>query len=628
MDFSQFKNLVQRMTYGKVLPSAIYFHKSVLDGIPKPLSLLISNISNALKIKESEWNLIKLYKNDFKLTFLLYPDFDNYAYPALQQSITVDLQKLSHRKADYSNSDNPPILHRKETFVTESYPKFRHFKEITQEGEQAGLFENTRTIGFKTNWERLIKKKGYELDTEGRLHKKTEDSSPSFATEDIDTIYRHKTAIDRDSLSAPMQILAKHGYFSGEYSVLDYGCGKGHDIRELEAHEVDCIGWDPVYQPDNDLINCDIVNLGFVLNVIEDKDERVETLKRAFSYADKFIIVSVMIAGDAKIAQFTAYKDGVITRNKTFQKYYSQSEFRYFLEQTLNDDVVPVGQGIFIVFKDKLEEQYFLLKRQQVKRKWQQLTQRERKIHQKVVSKTLIEKHAELFDDFWALCLELGRLPAIPEFEFSEQIRRVAGSHKKALTALLDFHGKEIFTKAKQARKCDLLVYYALGLFEKRKPYLHMPESLKRDIKTFFDTYSNAIELAGEALFSVGNPQLIEALSIDAYEELQHGEFEDGHHWIIYRSFLERLPPELRIYVGCAIQYYGDFEGMDLIKIHFTSGKVSLLRYDDWDKEEPILIERIKIKMKEQDIDFFDYSPVYNPQVLTNKVVFQSNGKE
>ena len=29
--------------------------------------------------------------------------------------------------------------------------------------------------------------------------------------------------------------------------------------------------------------------------------------------------------------------------------------------------------------------------------------------------------------------------------------------------------------------------------------------------------------------------------------------------------------------------------------------------YKDWDKDIPLLVERIKIKLREQEIDFFDY---------------------
>jgi hypothetical protein len=44
--------------------------------------------------------------------------------------------------------------------------------------------------------------------------------------------------------------------------------------------------------------------------------------------------------------------------------------------------------------------------------------------------------------------------------------------------------------------------------------------------------------------------------------------------------------------------------------------------YDDWDKETPHLVERIKIKMREQDVDFFDYGEKFNPPPLLNKIIF------
>lgn len=622
LDFQQFKVLVKLIKTGKQLPDSVYTHESALDSVPETLSTIITNVAKALKIHRDEWNLIKFYKRDFKVAFLSYPDYDSYAYPSLRQSITVDLQKLSHRKADYSKSDNPPILHRKETFVHKSYPQSDVFKEITNEGETASLYENTRTIGFKKNWERLISSKGYFLDEVGRLHRKGSEEVKQITSDFTGKIERHRTAIDRNQLSAPMQILAKHEYFDGNYSVLDYGCGKGDDIRELEAHEIDCIGWDPVHKPENDIEVCDIVNLGFVLNVIEEREERKETLVRAYEYADKLMIVSVMVAGESTISQFKPYKDGIITSRNTFQKYYGQSEFKYFLETTLHEDVIAAGQGIFIIFKDKIEEQNFLLKRQHIKRDWNQLSQREKKAPEKVITRELIDKHIELFNDFWALCLDLGRLPAIPEFEFSQQIRNVSGSHKKALDALLNKYSDDLYIKAKYARKCDLLVYFALGLFEKRKAYTHMPEGLKRDIKAFFKDYSTAVELATDILFSVGNTTLIDELATSTYSEIKSGEFEEGHHWTIHKTLLDELPPELRIYVGCAVQYYGDIEKMNLIKIHFTSGKVTLLRYDDWAKDEPLLVERIKIKLKDQDIDFFDYSGKFQPVPLINKKVF------
>jgi len=624
MEYPQFKQLVNQVTIGKKLPDSIYTHESAMAAVPETLSKLVFKIADALKIPDDDWNIIKFYRRDFKVAFLSYPSFESSSYPPLQHSYTVDLAKLAMRKSVYEKSDNPPILHRKETFVDESYPLRTMFEELTKEGEAAGLYENTRTIGFLKNWERLISTRGYFLDENGRLKPKAEAPvtlSPDNET-NIDNIERHRTAIDRNQLSQPMQVLARHNYLNGDWSVLDYGSGKGDDLRELEAHGIDASGWDPAHNPEGLLVNSDIVNLGFVLNVIEEKEERIDCLKRAYSYADKLLIASVMIAGDSVISQFTPYKDGVVTSRKTFQKYYAQSEFRSFLETSLGENAIAVGQGIFIIFKDKIEEQSFLLERQHIKRDWQQKTQRELQTRDISIKKDLIDKHIDLFTDFWETSLELGRIPCNNEFEFSDQIRRVAGSHNKAHQALVTHFGKELFDEAQQKRKEDLLVYFALGLFEKRKPQTLMPESLKRDIKAFYSSYNDALKEARNALFSVGNPTLIEEACNKAYKKLECGEFNEGHDYIFYKDYLGDLPTELRIYVGCATQLYGDLEGIQLIKTHMTSGKVSLMSYKDWESDTPYLIERIKIKMRDQDIDFFDYVGEFQPQPLLNKAIY------
>jgi DNA phosphorothioation-associated putative methyltransferase len=625
MDFPAFKNLVKQIQVGKQLPDAVYVHVSALSTLPGELPSVVVKIATALKISDDAWNVIKFNKRDFKVTLLNYPEFEDDSYPSLHQSYTIDLEKLNVRKADYSKSENPPILHRKETFVSDDYPLVSLFKEITEEGEEIGLYENTRNIGFRQNWDRLIKKKGYFLNEDGRLEPLSEKPSTLEKSDCQGKIDRHLTAIDRNQLSQPMQVLARHNYLAGEYNILDYGCGKGDDLRELEAHGIDCTGWDPVHNPEGELLDSDIVNLGFVLNVIEDRSERDETLRRAFEYAEKMLIVSVMIAGESVISQFKQYKDGVITLRNTFQKYYAQSEFKHYVETILDEIAIPVGQGIFLVFKDKIEEQLFLVERQHIRRAWKQKTQREIKLHKPRVQKDIIEKNIEIFTDFWETCLELGRVPANDEFEFSDQIRKIAGSHAKAHQALVKHFGDELFDESHQKRKEDLLVYFALGLFEKRKPQSRMPISLKRDIKAFFNSYTSAVDEARELLFSVGNTEVVEATCLEAYKRFNCGQLDEGHSYTFHKGLLGEAPVLLRIYIGCATQLYGDLDDIQLIKAHFTSGKVSLMGYKEWGSDTPLLIERVKIKMRDQDVDFYDYVGKYTPPPLNNKHNFIDN---
>lgn len=92
------------------------------------------------------------------------------------------------------------------------------------------------------------------------------------------------------------------------------------------------------------------------------------------------------------------------------------------------------------------------------------------------------------------------------------------------------------------------------------------------------------------------------------------------HSLTIHKSVLENLTPLLRIYVGAALHLYGDLNDIQLIKIHITSGKVTLLGYENFEDDPvPKLKERVKIKMAEQKVDFFDYKNVTAQTPLLDK---------
>ena len=54
------------------------------------------------------------------------------------------------------------------------------------------------------------------------------------------------------------------------------------DVNGLKENQINAAGWDPYYAPHEKIIESDLVNLGFVINVIENIDERIEALKKAF----------------------------------------------------------------------------------------------------------------------------------------------------------------------------------------------------------------------------------------------------------------------------------------------------------------------------------------------------------
>ncbi len=71
----------------------------------------------------------------------------------------------------------------------------------------------------------------------------------------------------------------KDGLLGLSTEVLDYGCGHGDDVKRLEQAGIRAFGWDPAHRPDGPRREADVVNLGYVVNVIENSEERAQTLR-------------------------------------------------------------------------------------------------------------------------------------------------------------------------------------------------------------------------------------------------------------------------------------------------------------------------------------------------------------
>jgi len=66
------------------------------------------------------------------------------------------------------------------------------------------------------------------------------------------------------------------------------------------------------------------VNLGYVLNVIEDPVERLRHFGTPGNSLDGFLIVSALVRVPGRGNAFTEFGDGVLTSRGTFQKFFDQ----------------------------------------------------------------------------------------------------------------------------------------------------------------------------------------------------------------------------------------------------------------------------------------------------------------
>jgi len=99
----------------KKIRGKIYVHKSAVSILNSNLKFKIES-SLPLLPSNYEWNIVRLETNSKKTSFLNYPNFENEPHPKLLCSCLVNLDS-NEVKMRNTSAENPPILHRKETFL-------------------------------------------------------------------------------------------------------------------------------------------------------------------------------------------------------------------------------------------------------------------------------------------------------------------------------------------------------------------------------------------------------------------------------------------------------------------------------------------------------------------------------
>src|SRR4051794_10996795 len=107
-------------------------------------------------------------------------------------------------------------------------------------------------------------------------------ASPAGHHGAVETIARHRTAMSRRMLSRPLQLAFNDGLLDGQVRLFDFGCGRGDDVRALVRLGLEASGWDPAHHPYSPRTQAQVVNLGYVVNVIEDPSERAAVLREAW----------------------------------------------------------------------------------------------------------------------------------------------------------------------------------------------------------------------------------------------------------------------------------------------------------------------------------------------------------
>ena len=240
------------------------------------------------------------------------------------------------------------------------------------------------------------------------------------------------------------------------------------------------------------------MNLGYVLNVIEDQQEREHTLRTAFDLAEKVLVVSVRV--DQSLNSGIDFSDGWVTNSGSFQKIYTQAEFREYVQSVLGRKPVHgVALGICVPI----------------------LCSRTRPTRPRIwhssrlprLSMSGVDLFARFAADGEAQALleatrALARLPLPSEFDHYPEFwllrfgprARIEAPASRVCSTLSRWSRPENF------KKNDILTYFAmLFLRGVRPPRIRLlPAETQADIKLLWPSYKNAMEEeAAQFLFNL-----------------------------------------------------------------------------------------------------------------------------
>lgn len=236
VDFTTLQIRCRCAPIGKKFPDALYVHYSALEHLDPDLQAYERAARQVIADLDFPITLIKFNTAEPKVSYLYYPDFDQNPHPALNRSIQVEVNSKTYQTRHYG--ENPPILHRKETFVAADYPLYSIFTAFTQAEEKLGLLANSRYIGHLSQWEEKLRQHGVRIVGHRLI---TENINTGFNI----SIERHKAAIVRRQLSRPVRVALEAELFTSETTFFDYGCGHGEDLQFIAEKGFIAQGWDP-----------------------------------------------------------------------------------------------------------------------------------------------------------------------------------------------------------------------------------------------------------------------------------------------------------------------------------------------------------------------------------------------
>ncbi|MCO6008279.1 DNA phosphorothioation-associated putative methyltransferase [Actinoallomurus purpureus] len=412
---------------------------------------------------------------------------------------------------------------------------------------------------------------------------------------------RRLTAIGRTTLSVAARQAVVDGEVNMATSVLDYGSGRGDDVRGLREMQFHAHGWDPFYAADGAPQPADVVLLTYVLNVIEDPEERREALKHAWGLAEHLLAVTTRLTWDRSKVRGLQYEDGVLTNRRTFQHLFSPAELRSYVEEATGVRCVSAAPGIVYAFKNDDARLRYLARKIVPHADW-------------LASDDTGSAIASVVD----YTERRGRLPRLEEMP-TEMPKLLVHLQPNELQRIVKKSADpEKIEAGIRASTLSALLFLTVELFNGRGPYSSLPMSLQLDVRAFFSSYKEACMRADRLLLKLRDDTYVRG----AMQASKVGKLTPTALYV-HRRAINQTPTVLRLYEHCASIAAGRPASWTVAKLRHQGRAVSWLEYPEFDTDpHPKLHSSYMVDLTTLKASFKSYEVSANRPLLHRKHEF------
>ena len=414
------------------------------------------------------------------------------------------------------------------------------------------------------------------------------------------TSQRHRTAIGRGDLSKPVRQALADGLLRPDISLFDYGCGRGQDVERLCRMGYNAMGWDPFYAPDTPLRDSDVVFLNYVLNVIEDQQERRRTLITAWNLTTRVLVVATRLKWELNSISGRSTGDGLLTRRNTFQRLYSPNELRSLVDEVTSTRCVSPVPGVVYAFRRDEDMFAYLARGAIAKFEWDARSD-----------------YASAVAELISFTETRGRPPLFEEIP--NHLLPVLGTLSRRSLLELIHKGASPERVAEGAKRStlDTLLYLGTSIFTGRAAFKDLPLSVQADIRHCFTSYREACARADRLLSKIRDDTYVRGAMRNSPGKMT------ATALYVHRRAVPKMPVVLRLYEYCGYVAAGRPEGWNILKLDHRGRRVSWSSYPDFDSDpHPTLDWTYGVEMKGLEATFQRFGNRFNRPLLHRKEEF------